>query len=274
MSRPLRLFASSVPLAVAALLALSACGGSGNAHADRVSVSASPTGSASPVPSSGPLTAETAETIVSRAVIGNEDLGPEWRGGLIEAGSTLDDPTLEEPCDDVSFKSDADRLARYQTDISSETAEISNEVVGYRSGGAKRALDELAASIQTCNGKTVTIDGDLYRVTLEKVTPKPAWGSDALAVRLTSTNTSDPTDTVTGLSIFQRQGDILTAVYEWDGNVSQELLFTVADLASKRLSEAIRNTPRSTASIPVPTGTPLDRPDGAGEDEDDPNLTT
>jgi hypothetical protein len=267
MIRLSRSAALSVPLIAAALVSLAACGGSGHAGGQRITPeSATPTPSAS----TGPLTKTDAETIVSRAVLGNEDLGRKWVGKLLEGGSSLGDYTVDKLCDDATTDSDHERIARYQTDIYSDTAELSNEVVAYRAGGAAKALAEINAMAKACTGKTETDNeedgGGTYRNTYELLPTNPSWGSDSIAIRSKYVNVDDPSDTGSYLSIFLRKGDVLSGIYEWDGNVSQELLFSVADLAEKRLGETLADKPRTTASIPVPTGTPLHDP---SEDDED-----
>ena len=146
-----KLCAIALPaVAVTSMLALAACGGGNSTTRPAATTSSSSTASATA--SSAPtLTASSALTIVSHAVLGNGDLGNGWSGGLIDDGGTVDSPTLD-TCN-LDFPSESLRLARNQTEIDSRTVDLSNEVVGYKPGGAKQAIAELVASFATCSAK-------------------------------------------------------------------------------------------------------------------------
>ena len=252
---------------VASMLALAACGGGSSTTKPAGAASSLSKASASASAPPGTLTASSALTIVSHAVLGNGDLGDGWSGRLIDDGGTTDSPTLD-TCD-ISFPSETLRLARNQTELDSRTVDVSNEVVAYKPGGAKQAMAELVASLTTCSGKPQDNgEGtDSYRLTFKRLTPHASWGTDSVAVSYTATDLTDPSNSYNGYSVFVVNGDLISGVYDWDGPVTQDLIFQVADLAAKRLSEAIADQPRTTASIPVPPGPPLptDEPsDGTG----------
>lgn len=242
--------AAAMAAVAAGILVLAGCGGTSSKAASTPLASAatpSPTGSPSA------LTASAAQALVSRAVLGNGDIGNGWSGGLLDGGGTLEDPTLD-LCGG-SYPSDKLRLARQQTVLDSRTAAVSNEVVGYQPGGAKQAIREARAAIAPCQHKVVHDGGDTYTVTLTALATHTAWGADAVAVSETDVGGGGTSQTT---AVYFAHGDVLSAIYSWDGNTSKDLIFAIADLSAKRVTEAFAGQPVTTGAIPVPTGTPLD----------------
>jgi hypothetical protein len=246
-------------IASVSALSLAACGGGSPSTSPPVVSASTSTSSSAPAPvAAKALTAATAQTLVSHAVIGNGDLGTGWSGALIKDGGTLNDATLDY-CG-KTFPSDKLRLARNQTLLSSRTTTVSNEIAAYSAGGTTQAYRELEAVARSCDGSTFSHDGNTYRVSVESLPTDPSWGPTALALKSTIADLTHPSDSYADYTVYIIDGDLLAAIYTGDGPVTQDLVFQVADLSAKRLDEAIADQPRSKASLPVPAGETLTAP--------------
>jgi len=248
-------------IASVSALSLAACGGGSPSTSPPAPVRSASTSTSSSAPAAAPakaLTATTALSLVSHAVIGGGDLGTGWSGALIKDGGTLKDATLDY-CG-KTFVSDKLRLARNQTLLSSRTTSVSNEIAAYSEGGTAQAYHELQAAVRSCDGSTVSQDGSTYRVSVESLPTNPGWGPTAFALRTTIANLTHPADSYADYTVYIIDGDLLAAIYGGAGSVTQDLVFQVADLSAQRLHEAINDQPPTKASIPVPAGATLTDP--------------
>jgi hypothetical protein len=216
-----------------------------------VSATPAPTGAPS---GRGPFTTASGQPLVDRVALGTGDLGSGWSGGTIDKGATLSQSTLD-LCDRTA-PSDALRVARRQTEIDSRTTDVSTEVVAYRSGGAAQALREAAATARNCTNVTHTADGQTDTETVMPLAAHAAWGTGAVAVSDSFTNAQGAKQTT--YTVYQAQGDVLAAVYDFGGTASQALMFQLADLMSARLRAVLAGSTPPQAVIPVPAGPPLD----------------
>jgi len=121
-----------------------------------------------------------------------------------------------------AFPSERLRTARLQVNYDGvrKTVKVSNEVVAYRRGGAAQALREVVYAADHCPRTPVASGlrgvGPLtYRVARVVTRGLPA-GSVALLLRIAGSVSGRLVDAVT-LAIYERRGDILSAVYATGG---------------------------------------------------------
>lgn len=205
---------------------------------------------------------------MDRIALGTGDLGSGWSGGTIDDGATLKEATLD-LCGRTA-PSDALRVARRQTEIDSRTTDVSTEVVAYRSGGAAQALREAAVAARNCTNVSHTEDGETDTETLAPLPAHAAWGTGAVALSDVFTNPQGQKEAL--YAVYQADGDVLAAVYDFGGTASQALIFQLADLTGARLRAVLAGRTPPQASIAVPAGPPLD--DGSDSSSSAPGTVT
>lgn len=181
---------------LAAGFALAGCSGGGS------TAGGGPNGS----PSSPPVARPT-DVAVSAT-----DLGPGWQVRTIAGGTQVQGQVTLDLCGG-GYRSEALRAARLQIAMKRGAVVLSNEVVRYRSGGARLAYQELTARMSNCPHQPVTMPeaGGVRAVwTLRPLGRQPGWLPDTVAVRGT---VSAAGHTTTSVAVYQFDGDWLAAVY-------------------------------------------------------------
>jgi hypothetical protein len=218
-----------LPLLLAALL--SACGGS-DSTAGEPAIDSARSG-----------TTHLTEAEMVRAVEVRPDDLPGKYGSTNrfgEAGDGVDGYVTLDMCG-AAFASEDLRTARHQVAYSAPDGDsISTETVAYESRGAQQAMAELRDAIANCPKGFVrsNVAGQpIHKLAIKALPEEADWQEDTLAMRVTVTPENEPG--MSGVLIFQRRGDLMTAVYVWAGpRTSPELAADVASLLSERLEAA------------------------------------
>lgn len=155
-------------------------------------------------------------------------------GDLVEGYVTMD------LCG-AAFASEDLRSARHQVGYSTPDGEaVSTETVAYEPGGAELAMSELRDAVAHCpKGFFVSNVGGqpAIKVRMKALATKADWQEDTLAMRITLTPQNEPS--MSGALVYQRRGDMITAVYVWAGpEGSATLAARFASLLSVRLTAA------------------------------------
>jgi hypothetical protein len=126
-----------------------------------------------------------------------------------------------------TYPSESRRLTRLQVDYLKQktTLGISNEVVGYKPGGAAQAMREVAQHVANCPRKPIVTDKALppLKYTLTRINgTKLLRGYVALRVRVTGKVQGKAVDQ-TSYAIYQRRGDVLSGTYSFGPDTKAQL---------------------------------------------------
>lgn len=183
----------------------------------------------------------TVEEIVRAVEVGPDDLPDEFGAEEFgERGDRVDGYVTLDMCG-AAFPSEDLRTARHQVGYSAPDGDaISSETVAYELGGAEQAMGELRDAIVNCPTGFVgsSVAGQPRFKTQIGALPADAdWQEDTLAIRVTLMPKNGPS--FSGVSIYQRRGDVITAVYVWAGRErSAELAAPLASMLGVRLEAA------------------------------------
>lgn len=244
--------AAIVPISLA--LTLSACGD--NSDDNTVPVTPVVTPSAQP---------QLTDSEIVRAVEVRPDELPanyDTTNGFGYAGDVVEGQVTLDMCG-ANFPSEGLRTARHQVGYKSSAGGfISSETVTYEADGAAQAIGELRSAIASCPKGFVGsyVAGQSPRQQRFTEMPKQAtWQEDSLALQFTFTRESG--ESLSGAMIYQRRGNVLSAVYVWDGpNTSAQLAASFATLLSQRLEAAmpvVAAAPASPGNTSTPTASTL-----------------
>jgi hypothetical protein len=148
-----------------------------------------------------------------------------------------------------TFASESLRTARHQVlyGAKDKKSSVSTETVSYRAGGAARAMRELHQALSTCpDGWVRSGDKGSSPVKEQYATlfPHRNWEPGALAVRFTERNRAGKS--VAGVLIYQRHGDLLSALYVIGlGDTLRSVLIPVASHCAAMLARELNAAPSS-----------------------------
>lgn len=167
--------------------------------------------------------------VLGGVILRASQVGSGYRMSQTPGGQLVQGETTLDLCG-FSYPSESLRTARLQVVYRApgKSLTLSNEVVGYRSGGAAQALREVTHAAASCpRGPIKTSTGDvtlrLQRLHASRLLP----GSLALVVHETGT-VNGKQRAVTGIVVYQVHGDILSGVYAYGGTVRQMRRFALA----------------------------------------------
>lgn len=203
------------------------------------------TGSSAPQPStstsSSPSASAAAVTPASLAITAQE-LGTGWQEKTIPGGTQVSGQVTLDLCGG-GYASEGLRTARMQVAFKHGPAMISNEVVQYRTGGARMAYEELKQRVAQCPAKPVTMP--------EAGAPRVRWHLTPIHVRGVAAPLSVSVratvafkgKTHSALFIYQFAGDWLSAVYsENTSKASLAAAEHAASIAAKKLNTTATGT--------------------------------
>lgn len=183
----------------------------------------------------------TDDEVVQAVELRPDDL-PDGYGeeGFGEKGDLVDGYVTMGICG-ATFASEDLRTARHQVGYSGPNDEfISSETVNYEPGGAEQAMGELRDVVANCPTGFVrpNVAGQSpYKARIRQLPVESGWQDDTVAMRIAYTPKKGPSRS--GVLIYQRLGDTISAVYVFAGvKRSPGLAAGFASLLSQRLEAA------------------------------------
>jgi hypothetical protein len=162
-------------------------------------------------------------------------------------------PTLD-LCGRKGYPSEKLRSDRLQVNYLKQSTPIglSNEVVTYKSGGAKQAMHEVLQHALTCP-RTPVVTGESgvgpLRFTITRLhDSKLLKGYVAVKVRAVGKLTNGKKVDQTSYAVYQRLGNVLSGVYSFGPNTPQQRAFALH--AAEQSAQQLRNT------VNAPSGPP------------------
>ena len=156
-------------------------------------------------------------------------------------------PTLD-LCGRSGYTSEKLRADRLQVNYLKQNTALglSNEVVTYKTGGAKKALSEVFVHAMTCP-RTPVVTGEPGVGPLRfTITPlhdsKLLAGYVAVRVRAVGKLTNGKHVDQTSYAVYQRRGDVLSGVYSFGPNTPEQLKFALhaAEQSAAMLRTAVK----------------------------------
>src|SRR4051794_39110748 len=141
-------------------------------------------------------------------------------------------PTLD-LCGRQGYASEKLRVDRLQVNYlnAKNPLGLSNEVVRYKTGGAKQALREVLRHARTCPAKPIATGEKGVGPLKFTITPlrdsKLLKGYVAVKVRAVGKLTSGKKVDQTSYAVYQQTGDILSGVYSFGPNTPEQLKFVL-----------------------------------------------
>ena len=175
------------------------------------------------------LTQGSSTRTLGSIVLRASQVGSGYRLSQIPGGQLVQGETTLDLCG-FTYPSESLRTARLQVAYRAPgtSLELSNEVVGYRPGGAAQALREVTHAAGSCpRGPIKTSSGDVTVRVQRFRDARLLPGSLALVVHESGT-INGQRRSVAGVVVYQVYGDILSGVYADGGTVPQIRKFAVA----------------------------------------------
>jgi hypothetical protein len=162
---------------------------------------------------------------LSALVLKSAQVGPGFAGGVVPGGRTVAGQVTLNLCDQT-FASERLRTDRLQVEYlhSGPDLLVSNELIGYRPGGTRTAMSEIALVASRCPSRpqppTVankpTLRYRLQRLQIAGLLP----GYVAVRIQVSEIFHGKPRITYVLFSIYQARGRVLSAVYARSPDVS------------------------------------------------------
>lgn len=158
-------------------------------------------------------------------------------------------------CGTKNYPSEALRVGRIQVDYLKQNGALalSNEVVSYKSGGAQKAIAEVARHAATCPSKPIAFEGQpplTYKITRIK---DANLVSGYVALRMdVSGKVNGKKVTAVRFAVYQRVGNVLSGVYSYalksvSGQAQQQFVLHAAEQSAKALRKAVATPSGPTA---------------------------
>lgn len=146
-------------------------------------------------------------------------------------------------CGTKNYSSESLRTNRLQVDYLKKNARLalSNEVVSYKSGGAQKAMQEVAQHANSCPSKPIAFEGQpplTYKITRLR---DSKLVHDYLALRVdVSGKVQGKAVKLVRFAVYQRVGNILSGVYSYalsgvTGKAQQQFVLHAAEASAKAL---------------------------------------
>jgi len=156
-------------------------------------------------------------------------------------------PTLD-LCGRKGYPSEKLRVDRLQVNYLKQKTQLglSNEVVRYKTGGAKQAMREVGLHALSCP-HTPVVTGEKgigpLRFTITRVKDSSLLkGYVAVRVRAVGKLTNGTHVDQTSYAVYQRAGDVLSGVYSFGPNTAAQKAFVLhaAEMSARTLSKALQ----------------------------------
>jgi hypothetical protein len=146
-------------------------------------------------------------------------------------------------CGTKDYASEALRIDRLQVDYLKQNAKLalSNELVTYKSGGAAKAMREVAQHADNCPNKPIAFEGQpplTYKIT-RILDSKLLRGYVAVRVDVSGKINGKPVKAIR-YAVYQRLGNVLSGVYSYadngvSGPAQQQFVLHAAEASAKAL---------------------------------------
>jgi hypothetical protein len=187
-----------------------------------------------------------AAPLLKRIVLTPRQVGTGYRMRMLDQGDVVKNQVSLDLCD-FRFPSERLRTGRLQFVYlhGGEITQVSNEVVSYRAGGARRALAELRKALTACPRHPVIGPVHVSVPTTHRLTRLGVHGLSlsyvAVLDRVSGTIRGKKV-TRSGIAVYEIRGNVLSAIYtDGRGSISaqRKVAFHSATESAKNLTHAL-----------------------------------